>query len=86
MLKLPKETNDRQEFTEKYNTRDIKYLLSLSIEEWDSKFPLSNDKKWGKINFNTYRKYLTLMTTQDSTTHHYHYGQKGERNRGAFIL
>lgn len=82
MLKLPKETNDRQKFTEKYNTRDIKYLLSLSIEEWDSKFPLSNDKKWGKINFNTYRKYLTEMTKQDSTTHHYHYGQKGERTEG----
>jgi len=82
MLKLPKETNDRKEFTEKYDTRDIKYLLSLSIDEWDANFPLTDGKKWGKVNYNTYRKYLTKMTKQKTTTHNYHYGQKGERTEG----
>ncbi len=86
MLRLNDEKTDRIEYTESVRVRDVGYLLSLPFDDWVSKFPLKEGKKWEKKYVCIYKKFLTTLLQKNENTRKYKYGEKGTMTYGRLYV
>jgi hypothetical protein len=58
----------------------------LPFEDWVSKFPLKEGKKWEKKYVCIYKKFLTTLLQKNENTRKYKYGEKGTMTYGRLYV